>query len=107
MAVEEAAVYGMGDCFGNWDVLKEENKFTVNEKTLVSPVTIAEKELRMYVAAPSVIETFNANDWWRMEFMVFDGVITYRGAGGDQERVVVPAGKKVTLDFNAGTGVIE
>ena len=106
LAVEEAAVYGMGNCFGNWDVLKEENKFQVVEKTLVSPVTIAEDELRMYVAAPTAITTFNAADWWRMEFMVFDGVIEYRGAGGDQARVKVPAGQKVTLDFNAGTGSI-
>ena len=96
----------MGNCFGNWDVLKEENKFQVVEKTLVSPVTIAEDELRMYVAAPTAITTFNAADWWRMEFMVFDGVIEYRGAGGDQARVKVPAGQKVTLDFNAGTGSI-
>ena len=107
LAVEEAAVYGMGNCFGNWDVLKEENKFQVVEKTLVSPVTIAEDELRMYVAAPTAITTFNAADWWRMEFMVFDGVIEYRGAGGDQARVKVPAGQKVTLDFNAGTGSIK
>ncbi|MBR5842781.1 MAG: SusF/SusE family outer membrane protein [Bacteroidaceae bacterium] len=106
LAVEPAAVYGMGNCFGNWEVLKEENKFVAEGTTLVSPETIAEDELRMYVAAPTAITTFNANDWWRMEFMIFDGVIEYRGAGGDQARVKVAAGQKVTLDFNAGTGSI-
>ena len=35
------------------------------------------------------------------------GKIAYRGNGGDQTRVSVAAGAKVTLDFNAGTGVIE
>ena len=101
--MEPAAVYGMGDCFGGWDVAKEENKFVAEGTTLVSPATVADGNIRMYTAAPSAI---TGVDWWQMEYNVFDGVIVYRAAGGDQEAVAATAGQKVTLDFNAGTGSI-
>ena len=101
--MEPAAVYGMGDCFGGWDAAKEENKFVAEGTTLVSPAFVADGEVRMYTAAPSVI---TGVDWWQMEFIVFDGIIAYRGAGGDQARVAATAGQKVTLDFNAGIGSI-
>ena len=109
IAMEPAAVYGMGDCFGGWDAAKAENKFVAEGTTLVSPaVTMPEDKteanIRMYTAAPSVIEGV---DWWQMEYNVFDGKIVYRGAGGDQEAVPATAGQKVTLDFNAGTGSIK
>lgn len=103
VAMEPAAVYGMGDCFGGWDAAKEENKFVAEGTTLVSPEFVADGEVRLYTAAPSVIEGV---DWWQMEFIIFDGVIAYRGADGDQARVAATAGQKVTLDFNAGTGSI-
>ena len=103
VAMEPAAVYGMGDCFGGWDAGKEENKFVAEGTTLVSPAFVADGEVRMYTAAPSVI---TGVDWWQMEYIVLDGAIAYRGAGGDQERVAATAGQKVTLDFNAGTGSI-
>ena len=47
-------------------------------------------------------------DWWKTEFIFFeDGKIAYRGAGGDQARRNVEAGKKITIDFYAGTATIE
>ena len=47
-------------------------------------------------------------DWWKTEFIFFeDGKIAYRGAGGDQARRQIEAGKKITLDFNAGTATVE
>ena len=103
IAMEPAAVYGMGDCFGGWDVAKEENKFVAEGTTLVSPATVADGNIRMYTAAPAVI---TGVEWWQMEYNVFDGAIVYRAAGGDQAAVAATAGQKVTLDFNAGTGSI-
>ena len=103
VAIEPAAVYGMGDCFGGWEAGREENKFVAEGTTLVSTAAVADGNIRMYTAAPSVI---TGVDWWQMEFNVFDGVIVYRAGGGDQEAVAATAGQKVTLDFNAGTGSI-
>ena len=75
--------------------------FTAAEGKLTITVPNAE-ELRMYAAS-----SIATSDWWTREFIILDGKIAYRGNGGDQERVKVAAGAKVTLDFNAGTGVIE
>jgi hypothetical protein len=98
VCVEPAKVYGFGDCFGGWS---EPVEFTVEGDKVVG-TTVATGEIRMY--AGSKIAT---SDWWTREFVFFDGKIAYRGAGGDQERVTVEAGKKVTLDFNAGTATVE
>ena len=46
-------------------------------------------------------------DWWKTEFMVFDGKIAFRGNGGDQKRVSVTAGKRVYLNFKNNTGEIK
>jgi hypothetical protein len=59
-------------------------------------------DLRLYAASSAA-----TSDWWTREFIILDGQIAYRGNGDDQPRVNVKAGAKVTLDFNAGTGVIE
>lgn len=101
--VEPANVYGMGDCFGGWDMGVEANKFVAEGTTLVSPATTAAANIRMYAAAPTAV---TGVDWWQMEFNVFEGVIVYRAGGGDQAAVPATAGQKVTLDFNAGTGSI-
>ena len=103
IAVEPAAVYGIGDCFGGWDIDVEANKFVADGRTLVSPLTVAESYLRMYVDAPSIIDGI---EWWQMEFNIYDGAIVYRGDGGDQDFVQVAEGQQVTLDFNAGKGYI-
>ena len=101
ICVEPAKVYGIGDCFGAWDEKMESALFSVADGKLTGTVA-ADGELRMYAAS-----TIATSDWWTREFIILDGKIAYRGNGGDQERVSVKAGQKVTLDFNAGTGTIE
>ena len=97
--VEPARIMGKGDCFGGWDVAA--TPFTVEGNKVKGTTTTAGK-LRMYVE--SDIAT---SDWWTREFLFYDGVISYRGGGGDLEDVIVEAGKTVTLDFNAGTATLE
>ena len=48
-------------------------------------------------------------DWWKSEFIVgLDGnKISYRGKGGDQERVDGKEGQKMYLNFSTDTGKIE
>lgn len=99
ITIEPAKVYGMGDCFGSWDAGKY--LFDVNEGK-ASFTTTGTGELRMYAGSAAA-----TTDWWTREFIILNSKIEYRGNGGDQERVVVEAGKTVTLDFNAGTGTIE
>lgn len=103
VAIDPAAVYGIGDVFGGWDQAVEANKFSVSADGKKLTYTVANAgNLRMY-AGSSIATT----DWWTREFNVIDGKIEYRGNGGDQAAVPVTAGKVVTLDFNAGTGTIE
>ncbi|MBR5736779.1 MAG: DUF5115 domain-containing protein [Bacteroidales bacterium] len=99
VCVEPAQVFGIGDCFGGWG--SDPVAFTVEGDKVIGTTT-GTGEIRMY--ATSSIQT---SDWWTREFVFFDGKIAYRGAGGDQDRVTVDAGKKVTLDFNAGTATVE
>ncbi|HCC51724.1 MAG TPA: hypothetical protein DEQ30_06410, partial [Porphyromonadaceae bacterium] len=100
IAVEPAKVYGMGDCFGSWDIATY--PFVVEGQTMTCTTT-GSGELRIY-AASSISPV--GGDWWRMEFVTLDGKIAYRGNGGDQERVRVDAGKKIILDFNSCSGTI-
>lgn len=47
-------------------------------------------------------------DWWKSEFMLFDGKIIYRADGGDQDRIMdVGPGQKLHLNFTTETGKIE
>lgn len=101
ISVEPAKVYGMGDCFGGWNTASY--PFKAEGKTMVATTANA-GELRIY-AASDIAPV--GGDWWKMEFVPMDGVIMYRGAGNDQDRIPVAADKKVVLDFNAGTGKIE
>ncbi len=66
----------------------------------VAHASDADAGLRVYVKVPEF-------DWWKSEFMVFNKKIVYRGTGGDQERVVVPAGQKLYLNFSNDTGDIK
>lgn len=106
IAVEPAAIYGIGECFGGWDVHNAKNLFAAQEQTLVSPSFVLDGEIRMYAAAPSAINEYYSVEWWQMEFNIYDGVIVYRGADGDQERVRGYLGQQVTLDLNTGTGTV-
>jgi len=99
IAMEPAAVYGMGDAFGGWNAATY--PFTISGSTM-SITTTAAGNLRMY-AGSSIATT----DWWTREFNIFDGAIVYRGNGGDQAAVPVTAGQVVTLDFKNGTGTIQ
>ena len=99
VVVEPAHVYGIGDCFGGWS---GGVSLTVNADGTVSSGALAAGELRLYTTCSAF-----SVDWWQMEFVPINGVIEYRGNGEDQTRVPVSAGQSVTLDFNAGTGVIQ
>lgn len=102
ICVEPAKVYGIGDCFGGWTAKMEDALFTATSDGKLVGTTKAAGNVRIY--AESSIAT---SDWWTREFVFYDGKIAYRGTGGDQEAVAMEAGKKITLDFNAGTAVVE
>ena len=102
LVVEPAKVHGIGGCWGNaWDSAMAGSLFAEKDGKLVGKTT-SDGELRMYAESSAA-----TSDWWTREFVILDGKIAYRGNGGDQERVNVPAGATITLDFNAGTGTIE
>ncbi|MBO6248651.1 MAG: SusF/SusE family outer membrane protein, partial [Bacteroidales bacterium] len=101
ITIEKAKVYGIGGCFGGWDEAMEGALFAEKDGKLTVTVPTA-GEIRMYAASSAA-----TSDWWTREFVFFDGKIAYRSNGGDQDRVTVEAGKTVTLDFNAGTAVVE
>lgn len=98
ITIEPAQVFGIGDAFGSWDTGKY--PFKVEGGKMVATTTGA-GELRIYAATSAV-----SVDWWQMEFVILQGKIAYRGTGGEQERVPVTGGQKVTLDFNTGVGSI-
>lgn len=102
LTVLQPNVYLIGDAAGEWNIA-DSHKFTIpttEDGVFESPAFAADAELRMCVS----VDGF---DWWKSEFMVFDGKIEYRGRGIDQDRVNVTAGQKVTLNFTAGTGEIK
>lgn len=98
---EEPQVYGMGDAFGSWDA--GQHLFAVEDNKVTYSPTLAATELRMYASS----SIFSA-DWWKMEFILRDGEIEYRGNGGDQHpRVSIDADKKIVLEFATDSGSIE
>ena len=101
ITIEPAQVYGMSTSFGGWNT--GQYPF-VADGNVMKLTTTADGDIRMYANSSAAGV---GGDWWRMEFVVLDGKIAYRGNGGDQPRANVPAGKVVTLDFNNGTGTIQ
>ena len=106
----EPNVYLMGSCTpGGWTELQEDMVFEVPstaDGNFVSPAFIGaptdDGGLRAYVKLAAGIE------WWKSEFMLFNGKIEYRGAGGDQARITdVSAGQKLYLNFSKDTGEIK
>ena len=108
---EDPNVYLMGPITpkGDWSELEDGTKLdipTTLDGQFVSPAFAKSVPggdgdgVRAYVK----IEGF---DWWKTEFMVFDGKIKYRGAGGDQDRVAGNAGQKLYLNFGNDTGEIK
>lgn len=105
----EPAVWLIGNATGAgddaWKELLEGWKFEVPATAndyFVSPAFAAghAEGARAYVK----VDGF---DWWKSEFMVFDGKLEYRGAGGDQNRIPVTAGQKLYINFTNDTGKIE
>lgn len=96
-------VYLTGNTAGGWDFFDETNLFTVpadGEGAFESPAFVASDELRMCIKLDGI-------DWWKTEFLILNDKIEYRGTGGDQERVVVSAGKKAYLYFLKGEGEVK
>lgn len=104
IALSEAKVCGLGDAFGGWDNTNAgQVPFTVNADGTASATTSADGLLRIFAQIEGV-------DAWKSEFSIWDGKIVYRGNGGDfgsSNAETVTAGQTITLDFTAGTGVIE
>ncbi len=98
ITIMPAEIYGMGDCFGNWD--EGANPFTYGKTATVTLPNAG--NLRMYAKIPG-----NDGNWWQSEFNLYDGKIVYRGNGGDQAAVAATAGQVVTLDFNTESGSIK
>lgn len=107
--INEPAVYLFGPAIGDLWEASDNNKFSVPESAddyFVSPAFTAsvpsssDSGVRACVVIPGY-------DWWKSEFMVFDGVLEYRGNGGDQARVGGNAGQKLYINFTNGTGKIE
>lgn len=107
----EPNVYLMGTCMddSSWSELLDGAKFdvpTTMDGNFVSPAFKAAcpggdgDGVRAYVKVPG-------NDWWHTEFIVLNGEIAYRGAGGDQERVAGNVGQKLYLNFATGKGEIK
>lgn len=107
--VNEPAVYLFGPAAaGLWEA-KEENKFTVPATAndyFVSPAftetvpTTTDQGIRACVVIPGY-------DWYKTEFIVLDGVLEYRGNGGDQARIGGEAGQKLYINFTDKTGKVE
>ncbi|MBO4466296.1 MAG: SusF/SusE family outer membrane protein [Bacteroidales bacterium] len=111
--IEPAHVYGLGGCFDNkWDFDVAPEFVAEGDKLVLTTTGEAEIRLATKVVPTAAIEGITTPngwfDWWKTEFVFFDDMkIAYRGAGGDQARTTVAAGKKVILDFNAGTVAVE
>ncbi len=103
LSIVPTKVYGMGDAFGGWDKDIETNLFNIDldTRTVVSPATAADGNIRMYVSHPWI------PDWWQSEFNVYDTTIEYRNDGDDQTGVSVTDGQVVTLHFDDNTGSIK
>lgn len=104
-------VWLMGPCIGDssWSELFDGAMFTAPttaDGDFVSPAFAGSVPggdgdgVRAYVKVPG-------NDWWHTEFIVLNGEIAYRGAGGDQERVAGNVGQKLYLNFATGKGEIK
>jgi hypothetical protein len=98
--VEPAKVYGIGDAFGGWDEAMESALFAAADGKLSATVK-ADGNLRMYAASG-----ISTSGWWTREFNAVDGKIAFR-LMDELAAVPVTAGQTVTLDFNAGTAVVE
>ena len=104
----EPAVWLIGGAIkdgGDWNECVEGWKFTVPETAdgeFVSPAFAADAP-----EGPRAYVKVDGFDWWKSEFMIFDGKLIYRAAGNDLDRVTSKAGQKMYINFTKGTGKIE
>ena len=104
----EPAVWLIGGAIkdgGDWTECAEGWKFTVPETAdgdFVSPAFAADAP-----EGPRAYVKVDGFDWWKSEFMIFDGKLKYRAAGNDLDRVTSKAGQKMYINFTKGTGKIE
>ena len=101
---------------GSWSELEDGCMFSVPDgpnEEFISPEFAASVPggegdgVRAYVKIPGF-------DWWKSEFMVYDGVIEYRGMGPDQNdassfgyRVAGKKGQRMYFNFTTEQGKIE
>ena len=94
LTLTEGMIYGMGDCFGGYDVGKYPG--AVNADGTANITAQNGGILRVY--APC------AFDWWQHEFRpTTDGKIEYREGNELEGGFEVKAGDTIIFDFNAGT----
>lgn len=104
-------VWLMGPCIGDssWSELLDGALFSVpttSDGEFVSPAFTGSVPggdgdgVRAYVKVPGY-------DWWKSEFIVFDGKIAYRGTDGDQDRVAGNIGQQLYLNFATDEGEIK
>lgn len=86
------------ECLDGWKFAVPE----VADANFISPAFAADA-----AEGPRAYVKIAGFDWWKAEFMVFDGKLKYRAAGGDLDRVVSKAGQKMYINFTKGTGKIE
>ena len=111
--ITPAEIYGLGDAVftGGWDY-DTAQKFTVEgDKVVITTTGAGELRIASKVMPSAAIDGVTTGngwiDWWKTEFIFFgDGKLVYRGAGADQERYNIEAGKTITIDFNAGTATV-
>lgn len=107
--INEPAVYLFGPAANDLWEATESNKFTVPATAndyFISPAftTSVPASSDQGIRACVVISGY---DWWKSEFIVIDGILEYRGNGGDQTRIGGNAGQKLYINFTDNTGKIE
>lgn len=97
---------------GHWGETEEAYRFTVPDLSsganaeFVSPAFTNNASADDGGVRASIVLT--GHDWWQTEFMVFNGLLEYRGAGDDQEpRVSGSVGQRLYINFTAKTGRIQ
>lgn len=100
ISIETPQVFGIGDAFGSWD--EGQNAFIIDDSKASIDIT-GNGPLRIYTTNSYA----NDIEWWRMEFVLRDGKIEYRGNKGDLDPVLVKQGQHLILDFLTDTGYIE
>ena len=100
--ISPAKILGLGDAFGNNSWADLEKSYYKIDGKLAKTTTVAAGALRT-----AAVSKLHPGDFWHREFIIKDGKIVYRGAGGDPENIPLTAGQEVSFDFNAGTGSIK